>query len=102
MLVPAGIQALADGLPAKSALHLLDVSDNRIGPKGAQALAAALGRMQGLGVLRLRGNCVGDEGAAVLSTAVASSGLHELDVGHNQVGNLCLLRLSKPIQPYVK
>ena len=36
-------------------------------------------------MLRLRGNCIGDEGAAALSSAMAGSGLQELDVGHNQV-----------------
>ena len=84
-----GIQALAEGIIAKAALHLLDVSDNEIGPKGAQALATALERVPTLSVLRLRSNRIGDEGAVALSAAVVASGLHELDAGHNQVSALC-------------
>ena len=84
-----GIEALAEGIIAKSALHLLDISDNEIGPTGAQALATALEQVPTLNVLRLRGNRIGDEGAAALSAALAASGLHELDAGHNQVGALC-------------
>ncbi len=66
-------------------MHLLDISDNGIGPKGAASIAAALEKLPSLGVLRLRGNSIGDEGAAALSSGLASSGLHELDAGHNQV-----------------
>ena len=83
--MPAGIRALAEGMSAKSQLHLLDISDNEVGPEGARSLAAALERAQGLGILRLRGNRIGDEGAAALSGAIASSGLYELDAGHNKV-----------------
>ena len=83
--MPAGIRALAEGMSAQSQLQLLDISDNEVGPEGAQSLAAALQRAQGLGVLRLRGNRIGDEGAAALSGAIASSGLYELDAGHNKV-----------------
>ena len=39
-------------------------------------------------MLRLRGNCIADKGAAALSSAMASSALQELDVGHNQVRTL--------------
>ncbi len=85
--MPAGIRALAEGMSAKSQLHLLDISDNGVGPEGARALAAALERAQGLGTLRLRGNHIGDEGAAALSGALTSSGLSELDAGHNKVSH---------------
>ena len=52
------------------------------------SLAAALEKLPSLAVMRLRGNCIGDEGAAALSSAVAGSGLQELDVGHNEVCKL--------------
>jgi hypothetical protein len=89
---PAGAAALAGRAPCESSLQFLDLSINPLGADGVTALAQVLvASSKALEVLKLQTCMCGDKGvsavAAALQAAGSRSGLRELIIGNNGVGN---------------
>eukprot|EP00316_Scyphosphaera_apsteinii_P005390 CAMPEP_0119315310 /NCGR_PEP_ID=MMETSP1333-20130426/35297_1 /TAXON_ID=418940 /ORGANISM="Scyphosphaera apsteinii, Strain RCC1455" /LENGTH=268 /DNA_ID=CAMNT_0007320627 /DNA_START=53 /DNA_END=859 /DNA_ORIENTATION=+ len=87
----AGAEALAASLASPhggvgSALQVLDIWENEIGPKGGRAIAKALHSNHALRTLELRGNKMGDDGAKDFAAAMTrNKALGTLDLLGNGV-----------------
>ncbi|GCA61974.1 hypothetical protein KIPB_000309 [Kipferlia bialata] len=88
-----GATRLAKGLPKMKALREIYLFSSRISDEGAVAIANALEKTPTLRVLELNSNRMMDTGAAALAQALPGSGLIQLSLSANSIGESGLAEL---------